>query len=151
MEKTTFSLLTLNCYGVPAPGTSSRLSLLADQLNTEQLSAVCLQEVQSNLYRRQLVRECSYYPDAAYERFIHAPKGGLLTLANPTIHNYEFVLYDERGLWYTPALADWILHKGVLITRLIVDDVPVILLNTHLTANYTGDWSSGESLRPTRT
>jgi endonuclease/exonuclease/phosphatase family metal-dependent hydrolase len=53
----------------------------------------------------------------------------------------EFILYRDRGLWYTPALADWILHKGVLISRLTVDNLPVIILNTHLTANYSGDWS----------
>jgi endonuclease/exonuclease/phosphatase family metal-dependent hydrolase len=138
---TTFSLLTLNCYGVPTLGTSRRLSLLANTLNRENLSAVCLQEVQSNMYRRQLVRQSVRYPESAYERFIHAPKGGLLTLSSQPINNYEFVLYEERGLWYTPALADWILHKGMLITRLLLDDLPVVLVNTHLTANYTGDWS----------
>jgi endonuclease/exonuclease/phosphatase family metal-dependent hydrolase len=138
---TTFSLLTINCYGVPAPGTSRRLSLLANRLNQESLSAVCLQEVQSHRYRRQLVRECVSYPEAAFERFIHAPKGGLLTLSSLQINNFDFVLYEERGLWYTPALADWILHKGILVTRLLIGDLPVILMNTHLTANYSGDWS----------
>jgi endonuclease/exonuclease/phosphatase family metal-dependent hydrolase len=136
-----FSLLTFNCYGVPAPGSASRLSLLAQTLNAENVSAVCLQEVQSNRYRRQLLREASRYPYHAYEPFVHAPKGGLLTLTRVPILDSEFVLYSERGLWYTPALTDWILHKGILLTRMNCGDLPVVLINTHLTANYTGDWS----------
>jgi endonuclease/exonuclease/phosphatase family metal-dependent hydrolase len=135
-----FSLLTFNCYGVPAPGSAARLSLLAQTLNDENVSAVCLQEVQSNRYRRLLQRSAARYPHHAYEPFIHAPKGGLLTLAQMPIIDSEFVLYTERGLWYTPALTDWILHKGILLTRMNCDDLPVVLINTHLTANYTGEW-----------
>jgi len=41
---------------------------------------VCLQEVQSHAYRRLLARACASYPHAAYAPFVHAPKGGLLTL-----------------------------------------------------------------------
>ena len=137
----TFSLLTFNCYGVPTPGTSGRLKLLAHTLNHLDMSAVCLQEVQSNHNRRLLERECGSYPDRAYKPFVHAPKGGLLTLSRCPIIYYEFILYDERGLWYTPALADWILHKGILITHIAWDHMPVVLINTHLTANYMGDWS----------
>jgi endonuclease/exonuclease/phosphatase family metal-dependent hydrolase len=137
----TFSLLTFNCYGVPTPGTSSRLRLLAHHLNALDMSAVCLQEVQSNRHRRLFERECATYPEHAYKPFIHAPKGGLMTFSRSPIVRTEFILYDERGLWYTPALTDWILHKGILITHLAWDHMPVILINTHLTANYMGDWS----------
>ncbi len=137
----TFSLLTFNCYGVPTPGTSGRLKLLAHHLNHLDMSAVCLQEVQSNYLRRLFERECAGYPSRAYEPFVHAPKGGLLTLSRSPIVRSEFNIYTERGLWYTPALADWILHKGILITHLDWEHMPVVLINTHLTANYMGDWS----------
>jgi endonuclease/exonuclease/phosphatase family metal-dependent hydrolase len=137
------SLLTLNCFGVPMPGTTKRLKLLADIINLEPLSVVCLQEVQSHLYRKQLIDACHHYTFRAFEPFVHAPKGGLLTLSRLPIESADFVLYRERGLWYTPALADWILHKGILVTRLAFDNLPIVVLNTHLTANYTGDWSEG--------
>jgi endonuclease/exonuclease/phosphatase family metal-dependent hydrolase len=140
---TNFSILTLNCYGVPAPGTSRRLSTLARILNLENVSAVCLQEVQANAYRKQLARDCTRYPFQAYEPFVHAPKGGLLTLTQEPIQQTEYVLYQERGLWYTPALTDWILHKGILVSQIIADSLPIVIINTHLTANYTGDWSQG--------
>jgi endonuclease/exonuclease/phosphatase family metal-dependent hydrolase len=140
-----FSLLTLNCYGVPSMRTYTRLSHLAQILNNTDYSIVCLQEVQSHRYRYLFRHLCTkHYPSQAYEPFIHAPKGGLLTLSRMSVKHKEFMLFKERGLWYTPALMDWILHKGVLLTRTIIDDLLVITLNTHLTANYTGNWSKGK-------
>jgi endonuclease/exonuclease/phosphatase family metal-dependent hydrolase len=139
----TFTLLTLNCFGVPIPATGRRLRALAHTLETLDADVVCLQEVQANVWRRLLIHFCKSYPYHAWQPFIHAPKGGLLTLSRRPIHDWRFVLYDERGLWYTPALADWILHKGVLITNIAHDGLPhpIAVMNTHLTANYTGDWS----------
>jgi endonuclease/exonuclease/phosphatase family metal-dependent hydrolase len=139
-----FSLLTLNCFGAPGFGTSARLRRLAHELNTANYAAVCLQEVQAHRYRTLLTRACSHrYPAHAYQEFVHAPKGGLLTLSRLPMEADEFVLFQNRGLWYTPAVTDWILHKGVLITRFRVEATPIVVLNTHLTANYTGDWGRG--------
>lgn len=137
----TFSLLTLNCFGVPSPSTRSRLKALGRELDKLAADVVCLQEVQVNAYRRLLTGSLNHYSDSTYEPFLHAPKGGLLTLSHCPILESRFFLYRERGLWYTPALADWILHKGVLYTRVQFGDQPVVILNTHLTANYTGEWS----------
>lgn len=137
-----FSLLTLNTYGVPAPGTSARLRTLSHTLNDEAYSVICLQEVQSHLYRR-LIQTTTHYRHSAYEPFWHCPKGGLLTLSRRPIDDSAFTLFSERGLWYTPALADWILHKGMLVTRMAVGDLPVVIINTHLTANYMGNWGHG--------
>jgi len=138
---TTFSLVTLNCFGVPVPSTASRLLALARELVRRGDSVVCLQEVQAHSYRELLVRACApAYPSQAHAPHVHAPRGGLLTLAQQPITAQSFTLYTARGLWYTPALTDWVLYKGVLATRLLYDGVPVVVLNTHLTANYSGDW-----------
>nr|PZN49666.1 MAG: hypothetical protein DIU68_19675 [Chloroflexota bacterium] len=137
-----FSLLTFNTYGVPAPGTSARIRTLSHTLNAEGHSVVCLQEIQAHIYRR-LIETTTNFPHHAYEPFIHCPKGGLLTLSRLPVEGHEFELFDKRGLWYTPALADWILHKGMLVTRLTVHDLPVVIINTHLTANYMGNWGRG--------
>lgn len=137
----TFSLLTLNCFGVPGMGTTTRLRYLADALNHADYTMVCLQEVQTHAYRTLLTRDChTCYPAHAYEQFVHAPKGGLLTLARTPIERHAFTLFQDRGLWYTPAVMDWILHKGVLISHTRIADLPISVLNTHLTANYTGNW-----------
>lgn len=137
----TFSLVTLNCFGVPTPSTRRRLMALSRELNERQATVVCLQEVQTHAYRRLLIRSSIAYTASAYMPFMHAPKGGLLTFSSLPIEQMHFTLYRERGQWYTFAVADWILHKGVLATHMTFHGLPVVVFNTHLTANYTGDWS----------
>jgi len=133
-------LLTLNCFGVPTPTTHARLVALARELNARDDQVICLQEVQSHVYRRLLTRACVSYPHAAYAPFVHAPKGGLLTLAQLPIMEFEFTLYRSRQVSYAPALMDWLLHKGVLATRFEYAGVRIVVLNTHLHANYSGIW-----------
>lgn len=137
----TLSLLTFNCFGAPGFYTARRLRRLARELNHAAYDIVCLQEVQTHAYRRLLTKQShAAYPHQAYQPFIHAPMGGLLTLSRQSIDSSQFTLYRERGLWYTPAITDWILHKGILTTRLKRNGLDIVVLNTHLTANYTGDW-----------
>jgi endonuclease/exonuclease/phosphatase family metal-dependent hydrolase len=136
----TFSLLTLNCFGVPTPTTRARLLMLADELNARDDQVICLQEVQSHAYRRLLIGACTSYPNAAYIPFVHAPKGGLLTLARLPIAASEFMLYTIRHVPYPLALMDWLLHKGVLATQFEYAGLRIVVLNTHMHANYTGVW-----------
>jgi endonuclease/exonuclease/phosphatase family metal-dependent hydrolase len=137
-----FSLVTINCFGVPTSQTQRRLRTLANELNNDAVDVVCFQEVQSHIYRRLLIHACTRYGSCAYHPFVHAPKGGLLTLSQHPIESQEFIMYHARGLWYTPAVTDWILHKGILCTRLTVHGQVVYVLNTHLNANYRGDWQA---------
>lgn len=136
------SIITFNCFGTPTPRTQRRLLTLADALNKSAADIVCLQEVQAHVYRRLFVRACHTFPFTAAERFIHAPKGGLLTLSRLPIARSDYTLYRNRGNIHTPALADWILHKGVLRVATEAHGQRVIMLNTHLSANYRGDWQA---------
>jgi endonuclease/exonuclease/phosphatase family metal-dependent hydrolase len=143
-----FSLLTLNCFGVPTGTTGQRLMALAREIDARGCTMVALQEVQAHRYRRLLTSACATYPAQAFEPFAHAPKGGLLTLARLPIEQARFVLYRSRAISHPPALMDWMLHKGVLQTQVTLGGVPIVVLNTHLNANYSGDWS--ETNRYTR-
>src|SRR4030095_1224997 len=135
-----FSLLTLNCFRGYLPNTGRRLLALAHELERRADEVVCLQEIQLNHYLRLLLKACSSYPYQAYEPYFQCPKGGLLTLARTPIKNKQFIPYSERGLWYTPMILDKMLHKGMLVTRLEWKTTPLIVINTHLLANYVGDW-----------
>lgn len=135
-----FSLLTFNCLGAPAPSTRHRLNALAHELNTRTYDVVCLQEVQARVYHRLLAGAVTAYPHQAAEPFVYAPKGGLLTLARPPFAPHTFTLFRARHIAGLPALMDWALHKGVLATQLAVAGTPVVVLNTHLNANYTVNW-----------
>jgi len=135
-----FSLLTLNCFGLWLPNTKYRLTALAKELNKSLYQIVCLQEIQLHRYRNLLVEGSASYPYALYEPYVHCPKGGLLTLSRIPVACSSFEPYAERGLWYTPMLLDKLFFKGMLITRLTWKNIPMVIINTHLLANFSGDW-----------
>jgi len=122
--------------------------VLARELEQSDHTMVAFQEVQAHRYRRLLSEACASYRACAYEPFAHAPKGGLLTLARLPIERARFTIYRSRIISHALALMDWMLHKGVLETHVMLAGTPVIVLNTHLNANYSGDWS--EANRYTR-
>jgi endonuclease/exonuclease/phosphatase family metal-dependent hydrolase len=120
--------------------TRRRLLALADELNRREYGVVCLQEAQAHAYRKLLIDACTQYPAQVYEPFFHAPKGGLLTLARLPIEQRQFTLFRAREIVSPLAAMDLLLHKGVLLARTAVDGVPIVVLNTHLSANYSVDW-----------
>lgn len=134
------SLLTLNCFGTPVPTTRRRLLALARQLEQSPLQLICLQEVQLVMYQELLIQACASYPFQAYEPYLHCPMGGLVTLSRVPLAAQRFEVFAEQGLWYLPTLMDKILRKGMLITSLHWGSVPVVIINTHILANYNGDW-----------
>lgn len=135
-----FSLLTLNCFGLWLPNTGRRLLALAQELEHGPHQVVCLQEIQLHRYQRLLVETCASYTSAVYEPYVHCPKGGLLTLSRIPIRDKAFTAYNERGLWYTPMLLDKLFYKGMLIKKLTWAGIPLVIINTHLLANFAGDW-----------
>lgn len=135
-----FSLLTLNCFGLWLPNTRRRLAALARELEQSPYQIVCLQEIQLYRYQELLVDGCTSYPYALSEPYVHCPKGGLLTLSRIPVMSTSFEPYTERGLWFTPMLLDRLFFKGMLITRLTWKDLPIVIINTHLLANFAGDW-----------
>jgi endonuclease/exonuclease/phosphatase (EEP) superfamily protein YafD len=135
-----FSLLTLNCFGGYLPFTSRRLLALANELEQRSNQVVCLQEIQLHRYQKLLVKACASYPYGLYEPYFHCPKGGLLTLSRLPMTSEHFEPYIERGLWYTPMIMDKILYKGMLVHNLIWAGIPMVIINTHILANYIGDW-----------
>ena len=137
---TSFSLLTLNCFGLWLPNTERRLLALAKELEQSPYQVVCLQEIQLHKYQRLLVKECASYPHSFHEPYLHCPKGGLLTLSRLPFTSTSFEPYTERGSWYTPMLPDRLFLKGISLTTLRWSDIPMVIINTHLLANFAGDW-----------
>jgi endonuclease/exonuclease/phosphatase family metal-dependent hydrolase len=135
------SLLTFNCFGAPVPNTRRRLQALARQLEDSSFQLVCLQEVQLVLYQRLLSQACISFPFQAHEPHLHCPKGGLVTLSRLPITGQRFETYTEQGTWYLPTFMDRFLRKGMLITSLEWRGIPLVMINTHIMANYSGDWA----------
>ena len=143
MTVNTLSLLTFNCFGLWLPGTKRRLLTLAQQLEKSSYQVVCLQEIQLHRYQRLLVNACPSYSYPFFEPYFHCPKGGLLTLSRIPLTDKSFEPYEERGLWYTPMLLDRFFYKGMLLTKLTWANIPVTIINTHILANFAGDWRRG--------
>jgi len=139
-SKNQLSLLTLNCFGLWLPTTKRRLTALTRELEQSSYDVVCLQEIQLHTYQRTLVDGCTSYPFASHEPYVHCPKGGLLTLSRIPTTGASFEPYLERGLWYTPMLLDRLFFKGMLITKFTWSGIPIVVINTHLLANFAGDW-----------
>ncbi|MSP13249.1 MAG: hypothetical protein EXR62_09875 [Chloroflexi bacterium] len=141
-KRTSLCLVTLNCLGVPfVQNTRARLATISRELDSPTVDVACLQEIQFAPYGRLLERALPNFPFVAYEPFYFAPKGGLMTFSRLTIKATQYILYPDRGWWHTPSIADRMLHKGILATELIHMNQRLLILNTHLTANYDGDWS----------
>ncbi|MFN8445883.1 MAG: endonuclease/exonuclease/phosphatase family protein [Caldilineaceae bacterium] len=137
----TCSFLTFNCFGGFHWNTPVRLRTLASMLATMEPDVVCLQEVQSYLALRLLLRTCTSHPHRTYARMAHAPAGALLTLARQPLTEPQFIRYSSQGAWISPTLMDRITQKGALISSFTLGTYPVSVINTHLIANYWGNWT----------
>ncbi|MEX1018405.1 MAG: endonuclease/exonuclease/phosphatase family protein [Litorilinea sp.] len=136
-----FSFLTFNSFAILGWTTRLRLLTLARELNDLDLELICLQEIQTHMARRVITTALEDYDHIAYVPHLHCPRGGLITVARSPFVEEHFVRYEEQGRLYTPTVMDWILRKGVLITRTLWHGVPIVVMNTHLIANYTANWS----------
>jgi endonuclease/exonuclease/phosphatase family metal-dependent hydrolase len=140
MEMNTFTLLSFNCFGIMNWSTRIRLLALASKLNRMDLDVACIQEVQSHANRRLLLASTDHLSNAAFIPHVHCPKGGLLTLSRCEIEQTNFVRYEHQGHWFRPTVMDRILQKGMLITNLRWQALSIIVINTHLLANYGANW-----------
>jgi endonuclease/exonuclease/phosphatase family metal-dependent hydrolase len=144
---TALSLLSLNTFGIPFYLSLGRIKRLASELNRVAPTVVCLQEIQQNVYVPLLEKHLTEYSHLASFRHRYAPKGGLFT-ASIFSGTSEFHPFPNRGKPISMGFADWALYKGVLVTTLEIGERPVVVMNTHLQANYLGNWDvSNEQTR----
>ena len=140
LTNSTFSLLTFNCFGGLNWTTPRRLRSLMRELQELRPSVVCLQEVQSNLALRLLLRLAEGYPGHAYLPGLSAPLGSLLVLARTALRSPHFTRYANQGAWLGPTVMDQLTKKGMLLSRAQQGDQSIIVINTHLVANYMANW-----------
>ena len=136
-----FSLLTLNSFGLPFFLGLRRMGILANELNQRNDTILCLQEIQQDIYLPLLRKKLTRFPNQSYQKNVFAPMGGLLTASRQPFTRVEFLPFPNRGKLFSIGFADWALRKGVLLSELNLDGMRVIVLNTHIHANYTGQWS----------
>jgi endonuclease/exonuclease/phosphatase (EEP) superfamily protein YafD len=116
------------------------MTRLTRELDRLHVTTICLQEVQQNAYAPLVRRGLTSYPYHVFERHRYAPKGGLAIFSRLPLARHRFEVYQDRGTWYSISFADWALYKGILLVHLEVDGLEIAVLNTHMNANYTGEW-----------
>jgi endonuclease/exonuclease/phosphatase family metal-dependent hydrolase len=120
-----------------------RLAAIAPVLDASDIDFLCLQEVTQRRNIGLLQRQLSGYQPAAFRPYGPAVMGGLVTFARRQIERSAYEVFRGRGPHWTLGWADRLLRKGFLISWLRLDSLPVVVVNTHMLANYDEDWAPG--------
>lgn len=139
----TIRILSFNCLAIPFAAAPERLETLGSLVDASGYDLVLLQEIQLRRYLRLIPRFFQGYAHLTFAPGWHAPKGGLVTLSRLNLEQSRFTAYHERGSIYGPTIADRILGKGMLRTEYQDADLRIVVINTHLLANYSGNWRHG--------
>jgi endonuclease/exonuclease/phosphatase family metal-dependent hydrolase len=140
-----FSLLSLNTFGVPFYLSISRLKRLSSELKRMAPGVICLQEIQQNAYVKLLMHHLSSHKHSAYVRNLSAPKGGLFTASVYPFIKQQFIPFPNQGKFLSIGFSDRWLYKGVLVTSFDMGGREIVVMNTHLQANYRSDWRLSNS------
>lgn len=135
-----FSIVTINAFGNPLWRPTRRLPALRRELDALAVDAVCLQEVQNGVAQRAFTAASAAYPYNAHAPAVRHPLGGLTTLLRQPSKTQQFIRYTNQGPLLGPTVMDRLTRKGVLHCELEHPSGPVIVLNTHIMANYGGNW-----------
>lgn len=139
------TVFSLNIFGSPRLFGYRRMIQMAKILNQLNADVICLQEVQSNEYLPALARLLTNTPHLASHNRRTKPIGGLVSASKREYLEVAFHSFPERGKKWSIGYADWALQKGVLMTRFEVDGFAVVVMNTHLQANYLAGWSNANT------
>jgi endonuclease/exonuclease/phosphatase family metal-dependent hydrolase len=136
-----FRVLTFNCLWHGAA--RGRLDAIAPMLEASDLDFLCLQEVTQRRNVRLLETRLKTYQPAEFRPYGIAVTGGLVSFSRRPIERSSYEVFRERGPHWTLGWADRLLRKGFLISWLHLDVLPIVVINTHLLANYDEDWAPG--------
>lgn len=141
-ERREISVLTMNCLGlpVPVPGLRRRLIALGAAIAALGVDVACLQEVGRWRYLPLLRHRDNEWPAITTFAHPYAPKGGLVTLSRLSVDHNAYHTYRERGAPTSLHMTERYQAKGVQ-TTVLQSDPPLVVLNTHLAANYSARWS----------
>lgn len=138
-----FTIITFNTYGVPllSPFPFERYKILANKLEHLAIDVINLQEVHTHSLLRLLKERLPSYPFVTFKPSLFGPKGALVIFSR---HPFEEVYYNSFATT-KKRLSERIFqsinlrNKGALVIKL--HDMPLVIINTHLTANTDNDWS----------
>ncbi len=137
------TVASLNTRGMPVRNSrlGERYAAIGAVFEASAVNVVNFQEVLTYYHLRQLTQAMPSYRFMSFRRSAVGPAGGLLTLSRTAFARTDYVRFPM------PSAADAVGHprlsrqkarlKGVLVTTL----PELAVANTHLLANFDGDWS----------
>jgi len=140
------SVASLNTRGTPLFGSqlAERYQAIGEFLEASDVDIVNFQEVLSYYHLRQLTKHLPSFRYTVHRRSTVGPAGGLVTMSRrQTVGKVyqRFPMPPARLTASLPRLARFMAPlKGILMTRL--EEPAVWVVNTHLLANFDGDWSA---------
>jgi endonuclease/exonuclease/phosphatase family metal-dependent hydrolase len=136
------SVGSLNTWG-PGARVVERYVAIAEGFEAAGVEVVNVQEVHTYFHLGLLTRHMSSYRYVSYRRSVVGPAGGLVTLSRIPFSATKYERFPMPSATITTGLPPFsrlrASVKGALVTRL--DDPRIYVVNTHLLANFDGDWS----------
>lgn len=142
---TRLTIASLNTRGGPIRGSqlADRYTAIATTFEASDVDVVSFQEVHTYYHLRHLTRRMPSFAHVSYRPSLAGPAGGLVTLSRRPPAGSEYRRFPippttaTAGLPHRTRLLAPL--KGALLTHL--PNPRITIVNTHLLANYDGDWS----------
>jgi sphingomyelin phosphodiesterase 2 len=153
----TLSIITFNTFGVPFDGNNivksllrtkirKRFKVIGDELNNSGADIIALQEVYTLPHLAILQKEMTKYPYSYYKKFLIGPRGGVVTFSKFPMDTVDYTDFKNKGQWLNKSFVGKLSKRGLLITK--VHNMPIYIINTHLTQNSDHDWSRSNRYIP---
>ncbi len=136
------TLATLNTLGNPfqVDNLVLRYAAIASFFEKSDVDVLHFQEVFSFPHLFILRRKLKSYRYCIYKKSYLGPKGGLVTFSRVPIEVKKYKSFSKKRIApIKKSVLEFLFTKGMLIAK--VRNSNLYLMNAHLSAVYTGDWS----------
>ncbi|TCN35103.1 endonuclease/exonuclease/phosphatase family metal-dependent hydrolase [Kribbella orskensis] len=131
-------------------GTSIKSSRLVERyraigaaFEASEVDVVNFQEVLTYYHLRHLTRAMPSFGTASYRQSVVGPAGGVVTFSRRAVASTKYKRFPMLSAEQTAGVSQLARLKaplkGALVSRLVEPQVSIV--NTHLLANFDGDWS----------
>ena len=140
-------VITLNCFLSPwSPGRKKRLSFLIKALTGEKPDIILLQEVFFKSDANYIVKNLEKYGfiDHFYSKtLLVISRYNFISRTHKNFKNH----FERNILLYVNEILNWLYGKGYQIIKVNFNNIPIVVVNTHLLSAYGLDYGSFRKAR----
>lgn len=147
-EEFLIKIFSLNTFGLPflSPQIQERYEAISDFLEKSEVDIINFQEVFMWRNLKTLIKNLPSYPYISFKKSLFGPKRGLVTFSKYKIKSNNFIPFPRSlsGLRYLATAPSIFFTNGFIISHF--NSLPLIVINTHISPNLSGDWSKKDDL-----